>query len=460
MTSLENQDPEFIHEVYRREGVQQAINKIEELISHSCNNAQVLHSLTDFTLGTLKDDKLTIALCWRLAELRKDFWLPYARLAECYIRLSLFNEAVKACIEGITRNCNSDELQDKLFEVIILAQEDEKDKCLEIARLIEEASERFPGYTVLIAAKHLIIILDSLNREEHEECNIAIESAGRALPNDMEIIKKLKELRWASEQPIKRLHVVILTCLKAERLKTFSNISEIFQPFLGSNNSTEVQLHILIDTNAVKGSEWQSAKETAEEIRSIYGGFSYHFGSSKDGFDTLRNHCFEWTTPGDWILMVDDDEVLFHSFPNMVIPLLHTEFNTADLVWLPRLNTIVERDSELEDLPVYSFPSPGTLFYPDYQARLFRNLSYIKYFGKVHESIRTSLIAKHPTKAEMHIVHHKTRKMQSYSDYYWNNLALANSTNGGSMASDSERRRSASIEEKLGLLRQTFLTAE
>ena len=96
-----------------------------------------------------------------------------------------------------------------------------------------------------------------------------------------------------------------------------------------------------------------------------------------DDFAAARNACIELAT-GDWILMVDADELLDPESVGGLRPLLDSPTTQAYLVWIDNLDGGFDRQGRP------TFQSIGV-------PRLFRNRPEIRFERPVHESIHASL---------------------------------------------------------------------
>jgi hypothetical protein len=107
-------------------------------------------------------------------------------------------------------------------------------------------------------------------------------------------------------------------------------------------------------------------------------------------FAAQRNHGIERAS-GEWILMIDADEELE---PGMA-PLLHRAVrnDTADVVFVPRLNHVDER-------------GPEPVSWPDYQGRLFRR--HLRFHGRLHEQLSGWNRPVHLPLSGPYLVHRKT----------------------------------------------------
>jgi glycosyltransferase involved in cell wall biosynthesis len=130
----------------------------------------------------------------------------------------------------------------------------------------------------------------------------------------------------------------------------------------------------------------------------------------------LTSHC-----TGDFIFQIDADEYL----PEEFIDLLHQilEANPeVDLYYVPRINTV----SGLTEEHIQKWGwrvQNGRVNYPDYQGRIYRNSSEIKWENKVHEKIvgfkqYTAL----PEVDALSLIHPKTIERQERQNAYYETL--------------------------------------
>lgn len=95
----------------------------------------------------------------------------------------------------------------------------------------------------------------------------------------------------------------------------------------------------------------------------------------EDNFSDQRNFALQKVShKSKWILVLDADESLSNRSRPIIEKLI--QLKQFDGYWLPRRNYI----------SVNTYLRHG-LFYPDYQLRLFRNESNIKYRGAIHEEL-------------------------------------------------------------------------
>ena len=106
----------------------------------------------------------------------------------------------------------------------------------------------------------------------------------------------------------------------------------------------------------------------------------------------FTNNFSEWKNKltkmcnGKWIFNIDADE-----YPDsFLIKHIHTILNCffwADIIRLPRINTV--KNITQEDIHNYNWKvtSKGGINWPDFQGRLYRNNTKIKWKNKVHETL-------------------------------------------------------------------------
>ena len=207
-----------------------------------------------------------------------------------------------------------------------------------------------------------------------------------------------------------KISYAITVCDELEELKRLVN-------FITANKHKQDEIVILFDQ--VKGTqEVLTYLDTIRTIKGIKGRlvsdrFEGHFADWKN---LLTANC-----TGDFIFQIDADEHL----PEEFIDLLHQilEANPeVDLYYVPRINTVSGITQEHIQRWGWRYEN-GKVNWPDYQTRLYRNSSDIKWRNKVHEVIEgykqyTVL----PAVDELALIHHKTIERQEKQNDYYNTL--------------------------------------
>ena len=135
-------------------------------------------------------------------------------------------------------------------------------------------------------------------------------------------------------------------------------------------------------------------------------------------FAAQKNSIIE-NSKGDYIFHIDADE-----YPNEILlqqlkQIL--EINDVDLVWIPRVNTIDGMKDEHINRWGWRVTEKGWVNYPDYQARVFRRDSEIRWERPLHEVIRGYKTYSHlPPHEELSLYHPKTIERQEEQNMFYN----------------------------------------
>tara|TARA_R100000664_G_C2704930_1_gene103922 strand:- start:152 stop:814 length:663 start_codon:yes stop_codon:yes gene_type:complete len=143
----------------------------------------------------------------------------------------------------------------------------------------------------------------------------------------------------------------------------------------------------------------------------------YQRSLNKD-FAAHKNSVIENST-GDYIFHIDADE-----YPNKIlIQQLKQiiEMNDADLIWIPRVNTIEGMTGEHIQRWGWRVTENRWVNYPDYQARVFKNNDKIRWERPLHEVIRGYKTYAHlPPHEELSLYHPKTIEKQEKQNMFYN----------------------------------------
>ena len=135
-------------------------------------------------------------------------------------------------------------------------------------------------------------------------------------------------------------------------------------------------------------------------------------------FSDQKNSVIEKST-GDYIFHIDADE-----YPNEILLQQINqiiEMNDADLIWIPRVNTIEGMNQNHIQKWGWRVTEKGWVNYPDYQARVFRNDGKIRWERPLHEVIRGYKTYAHlPPHEELSLYHPKTIEKQEEQNMFYN----------------------------------------
>ena len=139
-------------------------------------------------------------------------------------------------------------------------------------------------------------------------------------------------------------------------------------------------------------------------------------------FADQKNSVIEKSS-GDYIFHIDADE-----YPNEILlqqlkQIL--EMNDVDLVWIPRVNTVDGFTQEDVQRWGWRINESGWVNYPDYQARVFRRDSEIRWTRPLHEYITGAKTYSHlPPHEELSLYHPKTKeKQEEQNKFYMDNFS-------------------------------------
>ena len=125
----------------------------------------------------------------------------------------------------------------------------------------------------------------------------------------------------------------------------------------------------------------------------------------KKDFSALKNYT-KSKCSGDYIFHIDADEIpneiLIEQLPQIL------EINDVELVWIPRINLVKGITDWHMKHWGWKATEQGWINFPDYQARVFKNVEHIKWVGKVHEIIQGAKTYSHlPPQEELTLKHEK-----------------------------------------------------
>ena len=143
---------------------------------------------------------------------------------------------------------------------------------------------------------------------------------------------------------------------------------------------------------------------------------------------TFKNHFADWKNyltslcKGDYIFQIDADEFPHKSLLT-ALPVI-IESNPDNEVYLvPRVNTVNGLTEEHRAKWNWRVDENGWVNYPDYQWKLWKNKSEIKWVNKVHEVLEGfKTYAPLPPKEELSLYHPKEIKRQEKQNAYYDTL--------------------------------------
>ena len=136
-------------------------------------------------------------------------------------------------------------------------------------------------------------------------------------------------------------------------------------------------------------------------------------------FADHKNSVIEKST-GDYIFHIDADE-----YPNEILLQQLKQIiemnDGVDLIWIPRVNTIDGMETEHIQRWGWEVNETSWVNYPDYQARVFRRDSEIRWERPLHELIVGCKTYAHlPPHEELSLYHPKTIEKQEEQNLFYN----------------------------------------
>jgi hypothetical protein len=185
--------------------------------------------------------------------------------------------------------------------------------------------------------------------------------------------------------------------------------------FLINTKREEDEIVVLLDTpkaslELLSQLRYWHSKETINLKESTFQG---HFADWKNELNSLCT--------GDFIFQIDADELPnYHLIQNLPFILENNEF---DIILVPRVNTIEGITSQHIQSWGWKQNEKGWIQWPDYQWRIYKNTSKIKWINKVHEILVGYNIYAHLPEIEDYALHHpKTIEKQEKQNGYYSTL--------------------------------------
>ena len=147
----------------------------------------------------------------------------------------------------------------------------------------------------------------------------------------------------------------------------------------------------------------------------------YHYGEFNNHFADWKNKLTKYCT-GDYIFQIDADELpdnqLIIALPKII------EGNPDNEVYLvPRVNTVKGLTDEHIKKWGWRVDDKGWINWPDYQWRIWKNKSEIKWVNKVHEKLEGfKTYATLPPMKDLALYHAKEIKRQEKQNKYYSTL--------------------------------------
>ena len=166
--------------------------------------------------------------------------------------------------------------------------------------------------------------------------------------------------------------------------------------------------------------DYSDNPESLEIIQKYKEKTSFHQHKLDRNYGAHKNYGIEQCA-GTWIFQLDGDEYPTDLLLENIDVVLESNADN-EVLWLPRLNYFVGV-TEL-DVKTWGWNyQDGMINFPDYQSRVYRNLSHIRYQRRLHEKVegfKTYTFV--PPQKDYAIVHEKTIEKQRQTNLNYNKM--------------------------------------
>ena len=204
-----------------------------------------------------------------------------------------------------------------------------------------------------------------------------------------------------------KISYAITVCNELEEIKHLVS-------FLLLHKRKEDEVIILFDDKGTK-EVWEYLIKVEERLTLL------HKDKFNNDFSQWKNLLTKLCT-GDYIFQIDADEI-----PNLTLiehlPEILEMNQGIDVLLVPRINTVEGLTQEHIQKWGWVVDDQGWVNYPDFQWRIYKNTSSIKWVNKVHERlIGYKTISNLPQTEDYSLYHPKTIERQERQNNYYNTL--------------------------------------
>ena len=177
--------------------------------------------------------------------------------------------------------------------------------------------------------------------------------------------------------------------------------------------------------------DYSDNPESLEIIQKYKEKTSFHQHKLDRNYGAHKNYGIE-QCKGTWIFQLDGDEYPTDLLLENIDVVLESNVDN-EVLWLPRLNYF----ADVTELDVKTWGwnyQDGMINFPDYQSRIYRNLSHIRYQRRLHEKVEgfKSYVFIPPQK-DIAIIHEKTIEKQRQTNVNYNKLFTEDENKGYSV---------------------------
>ena len=202
-----------------------------------------------------------------------------------------------------------------------------------------------------------------------------------------------------------KISYAITVCNEIEEIKTLL-------PTLINSKKPEDEIVVLFDKQKGTAEVWNYLQE--QPVTSVSKSFKNHFADWKNHLTSLCS--------GDYIFQIDADEVPNPILINNIHSILETN-PEVDVYHVPRVNTVEGLTDEHIKKWRWRVNDQGWVKWPDYQMRVYKNNSTIKWKNKVHEVLEGhTKFSAFPPQEELALYHPKNIKRQEQQNEFYEKI--------------------------------------
>jgi len=174
--------------------------------------------------------------------------------------------------------------------------------------------------------------------------------------------------------------------------------------------------------------DYSDNKETLNIIEKYKNKINFYQKKLDRDYGSHKNYGIS-LCKGKWIFQIDADEYPTDTLLENINEILESNDNN-EVIWLPRLNYF--HGVTQQDILTWGWNyNDGIINFPDYQSRLYKNLSHIRYERRLHEKVEGyKSYVFIPAQKDIALVHEKTIEKQRQTNIKYNQLFTQDENKG------------------------------
>ena len=177
--------------------------------------------------------------------------------------------------------------------------------------------------------------------------------------------------------------------------------------------------------------DYSNNQETINIIQRYKNNINFYQKKLERDYGAHKNYGIS-LCKGKWIFQIDADECPTDILLENINEILELN-NSNEAIWLPRLNYF--HGVTQQDVMTWGWNyNDGMINFPDYQTRLYKNLSHIRYERRLHEKVegyKSHVFM--PAQKEIALIHEKTIEKQRQTNIRYNQVFTEEENKGYSV---------------------------